>query len=165
MRPSIRACVLATALALLTFSSSRAAADEMRYVVHVQGLACPFCAYGLERKLREVPGVEQVQVDLRSGTARVSVAEGRVVLPAALRSAVREAGFTIGAIELTASGEVRQEGESLWLDLGPRRRFLLVGDVGAVRRQLPGRTHFRISGRAERRGDREALVVERVHAS
>lgn len=31
------------------------------YQLHVDGLACPFCAYGIEKKLGEVKGVRAVQ--------------------------------------------------------------------------------------------------------
>ncbi|MBW2460433.1 MAG: heavy-metal-associated domain-containing protein, partial [Deltaproteobacteria bacterium] len=58
----------------------------------VDGLACPFCAFGLERKLEALSGVDEVAVDLGEGLARFTVAGGAVVLPEAIRDAVRDAG-------------------------------------------------------------------------
>ncbi len=35
--------------------------------IEVRGLACPFCAYGMEKALKEVSGVEKVDIVLKKG--------------------------------------------------------------------------------------------------
>lgn len=37
--------------------ASTAVAAQPRYQIEVAGLACPFCAYGIEKKLRAIEGV------------------------------------------------------------------------------------------------------------
>ncbi|MBW2718386.1 MAG: heavy-metal-associated domain-containing protein [Deltaproteobacteria bacterium] len=76
------------------------------YEVQVDGLACPFCAYGLEKKLKELPGVANVQIELNTGWASFDVSSG-VLLPAPVQAAVRDAGFTPRDIKVTASGPRR----------------------------------------------------------
>lgn len=149
---SVLAAVLATVLATV---AAPAHADAMGYEVRVDGLACPFCAYGLERKLRELPGVSTVEVELRTGTARFDVAEGRVVTPAAVRSAVGEAGFSVGEIRLRASGELRREGDRWWLLVGDDLRLEVRGMTPAA----PGRST--VSGVVRREDDHEVLTASR----
>ena len=40
--------------------------------VAVDGLACPFCAYGVEKRLKKVGGVESVRVSFRDNEATLS---------------------------------------------------------------------------------------------
>ncbi|MGN2393298.1 heavy-metal-associated domain-containing protein, partial [Pelomicrobium sp. G1] len=54
--------VLASALGLLWIVSVALAAGPS-YWLQVDGLACPFCAYGIEKKLRALDGVDKVKVD------------------------------------------------------------------------------------------------------
>ena len=143
------------AATLLGTLAAPAHADAMRYEVRVDGLACPFCAYGLERKLRDLPGVSTVEVELRTGTARFDVAEGRVVTPAAVRSAVGEAGFSVGEIRLRASGELRRDGDRWWLLVGDDMRIEIRGTTPTE----PGQST--VSGVVRRQGDHEVLTASR----
>ncbi len=74
-------------------------ADQRAYHVHVNGLACPFCAYGLERSLGNVDDVESVSVNLKTGLIKISVSDGATLDEATVREAVMDAGFTVEAFE------------------------------------------------------------------
>lgn len=63
-------------------------------IVRVDGASCPFCAFGLEKKLGQIEGVAGVTMDLKGGTATVTFKKGSTVSEQALRQAVEEAGFT-----------------------------------------------------------------------
>lgn len=80
--------------AALVFSVAALAADK-HYVLGVDGLACPFCAYGIEKRLNKVDGVTGVEVDIGKSTVRVSLQEGKTLSEAQARQAVDEAGFTL----------------------------------------------------------------------
>ncbi len=62
--------------------------------IQVDGLSCPFCAYGLEKHLKKVKGVEGVKINMKSGKATVAIKSGAQVDDTALREAVTKAGFT-----------------------------------------------------------------------
>ena len=62
--------------------------------IRVDGLSCPFCAYGLEKKLKKLEGTEQVRIDIEHGVAEVTVAEGKSIAEEDLNKAVLDAGFT-----------------------------------------------------------------------
>ena len=78
--------------------------------VQVDGLACPFCAYGLEKKLKPLPGVTAVRIDYQAGWVELTLGDGATLEKATIRRAVRAAGFTPRAIHRVAPDEA---------DLGP----------------------------------------------
>lgn len=67
------------------------------YKIVVDGLACPFCAYGIEKKLNEIKGVQNVQTDIASETVTVTMALGTTLGKEAAAKAVKDAGFTLHA--------------------------------------------------------------------
>ncbi len=69
------------------------------YKLYVDGLACPFCAYGVEKKVGGLDGVERVDIDIDEGLVAVTMAEGSTLAEAAARRAVDEAGFTLRTFE------------------------------------------------------------------
>ncbi len=66
-----------------------------RYTVQVDGLACPFCAYGLEKRLRQVEGVKDVRIELEAGQAVIDMADGKELSADVARQAVEDAGFAM----------------------------------------------------------------------
>ncbi len=93
-----------TALGMLAFLWS-APLLAAQYALQVDGLACPFCAYGIEKELKSIDGVQGIEVDINEGRVVVTTAEGaRFDKEAALR-AVKNAGFTLAGFErLEADG-------------------------------------------------------------
>ncbi|MFQ5699372.1 MAG: heavy-metal-associated domain-containing protein [Myxococcota bacterium] len=101
---------LGLVLAMSTASIARAA----DVVLRVDGLACPFCAFGIEKKLMNVPAVSGMDIDLDEGKVTLQLREGERLDAAALDGAVADAGFTlrkilvenaIGTLSETGSGE------------------------------------------------------------
>lgn len=78
----------------LMLSLSALAAGN-QYTLGVKGVACPYCAYGVEKRLNKVDGVENVSVDIGDSVVRVTMAEGANLTEAKARTAVKEAGFTL----------------------------------------------------------------------
>lgn len=64
----------------------------------VDGMSCPFCAYGLEKRLREIPAVDTLIVRVSDGMVQIRVKEGQQLPDAELRDAVKRAGFTLREI-------------------------------------------------------------------
>ena len=88
------------ALAIALFGGAMsAAAQEEVYALYVDGLACPFCAYGIEKELTGLDGVQKVEVDINKGVVVVTAAEGAKIPEASLWQAVDNAGFTLRKVE------------------------------------------------------------------
>jgi len=87
--------ILALSIALLWNPAAFAAGTE--YELGVDGLACPYCAYGIEKKLKKTKGVEQIDIDLDKGVVRVKVAEGITLTEPQMAKLVKDSGFTLRA--------------------------------------------------------------------
>lgn len=79
---------------LFAFWVAAAWADDSSYVLRVDGLACPYCAYGVEKKLKRIDGVTSIDVDLENGLVTVQVKEGISLDEAETRTLLNDAGFT-----------------------------------------------------------------------
>jgi mercuric ion binding protein len=89
---------LALALSLL-MPAGEAVAEPPAYELRVDGLACPFCAYGIEKQLARIAGVVRIEVDIASGAVTVRLDQGAALDEAAARDAVERAGFSLRAFE------------------------------------------------------------------
>ncbi len=63
--------------------------------IGVDGLACPFCAYGVEKQLMSIPGVKSVKVTVKSGTVIVTMQDGAKLSRGRAGQAVKDAGFSM----------------------------------------------------------------------
>ncbi|GMQ76004.1 MAG: hypothetical protein BMS9Abin01_1266 [Gammaproteobacteria bacterium] len=84
--------ILLTLSLLLSFGTSAA---PTQYELSVDGLACPFCAYGIEKKLNATDGVENIFIDINAGTVTVTMAERASMSEDVARRIVKDAGFTL----------------------------------------------------------------------
>ena len=76
--------------------------------VAVDGMACPFCAYGVEKKLKKVVGVGSISIDMESGKATLTAAEDSSIDLPGVPVAIRKSGFTPGEIQVIATGTIEK---------------------------------------------------------
>ena len=81
------------AILLMSISISVLAAGT-RYSMRVDGLACPYCAYGIEKKLKKISGVSNIKVDLNKGLVSVDANEGTRLNEKQMKTLFKDAGFT-----------------------------------------------------------------------
>ena len=79
--------------------------DRQVVVIGVNGLACPFCAYSLEKNLAELAEVESVKVDLAKSSTRIVIKPGKTADLDKIRQAVVKAGFTPGEAKIAGEHE------------------------------------------------------------
>jgi len=91
MTTLIRAAVVALALLL----PATAFAAQTQYQLKVDGLACPFCAYGIEKQLTRTDGVKNIDVDINAGIVTVTMADGANMTKDQASWIVEDAGFTL----------------------------------------------------------------------
>ena len=118
---------LVAALAALVLFGTPALASVDEIQLHVEGLACPFCVYGIERSLKKIPGVVSVETTIRTGLVEVHLKPGAVVDSAQFQAAVRKSGFTLDHIEATITGKLfTQNDRSVLEATGSNQAFLLL---------------------------------------
>lgn len=81
------------AIGALLVSSVVLAADT-RYTIRVDGLACPYCAYGIEKKLKKIEGVKKIDIDLDNGRVMVRVSKNTTLSEPQMKKLFKDAGFT-----------------------------------------------------------------------
>lgn len=74
-------------------------AAPAQYQLRVDGLACPFCAYGIEKELTRTDGVATIDIDINAGTVTVTMTEGATMTEAQADRIVKDAGFTLSGFE------------------------------------------------------------------
>ena len=92
----LRASIFAITLGM---ASAAAFAGAHQYRILVDGLACPFCAYGIEKKLNATKGVKAIKIDINTGTVTVTMEAGGTLSEAQARQIVKDAGFTLRSFQ------------------------------------------------------------------
>lgn len=91
-------------IAMLIGLSFPAFSADIRYELRVDGLACPYCAYGVEKKIKALDGVDK-------GSIEIKLNEGLVVFKANteppltegfLTKLINDAGFTLRGLKTQA---------------------------------------------------------------
>lgn len=95
---------LAFALLVALWSVTPARAEGSSYRLEVDGLACPFCAYGVEKKLNALDGVERLETNIKEGVVIVTMKDGAELDEANARQAVKDAGFTLNGLNQESPG-------------------------------------------------------------
>ncbi|WP_222610569.1 heavy-metal-associated domain-containing protein [Undibacterium griseum] len=78
------------------------------YRLHVDGLSCPFCAYGLEKKLGEVDGVQSLETNIKEGIVTVTMKDGTPLSETTAKQAIKAAGFSLRRLEPVQSAPAAQ---------------------------------------------------------
>lgn len=73
--------------------------SQTQYALKVDGLACPFCSYGIEKQLMRLEGVREAATDLDQGRVVVTMTDNQELTEEAAREAVDAAGFTLRGFE------------------------------------------------------------------
>jgi len=75
------------------------------YVLRVDGLACPYCGYGIEKQFAKRAGVVDTDIDVERGVVIVLVSPGTRFPDGELRRIVHDAGFALGEIVQRPRGD------------------------------------------------------------
>ncbi|MCF6213947.1 MAG: heavy-metal-associated domain-containing protein [Flavobacteriaceae bacterium] len=73
--------------------------DHVYIKIEVNGMACPYCAFGMEKQLKKVSGVDNVKIQLKEGLAYIATLKKQKPLKESLALIITNAGFTPGKIE------------------------------------------------------------------
>lgn len=83
-----------TVLAILFAGNIQAWAASV-HSFKVDGLACPFCSYGVEKQLKAIPGVSGIKISIKTSTVTVTMKDGMKLTKTQADRAVKAAGFTM----------------------------------------------------------------------
>ena len=130
--------VLVVLVALLLAGPSGARVESASVVV--EGMSCPFCAFGVEKRLKKVAGVRSVTVSTRDGLASLTAKADESIAVEEIPRAIEKAGFTPGTIRIEAVGVVAKDSQGQWVlqVAGSSQILLLVDLLDGTEEQLAG---------------------------
>ncbi len=77
--------------------------------VQVDGLGCPFCAYGLEKKFKEFKGIKDVEIEMETGVFTFTYPSDKAITIDQIEKKVDDAGYTaVTTMIERSSGEVEK---------------------------------------------------------
>ena len=118
MKQNTLSTSLIASLAILLLSTGAFSSEQKQATVRVDGLSCPFCAYGLEKKLKSIDGVDKLEIKVNDGLAILTYKDGAKIDKAVIAKKVKEAGFTPSEITIgTAKEQKMTNGEKITLNV------------------------------------------------
>lgn len=103
------AIIMTVVIGLFAFAKADAQKnnDRDQFEVQVDGLGCPFCAYGLEKKFKEFKGIKDVKIDIKTGDFSFSYPADKALTMDAMVQQVEKAGYTPNAAKISrANGKI-----------------------------------------------------------
>ncbi len=91
--------------------SMKSNAQIVKAEIRATGLTCSMCSNAINKQLKSMPEVANVETDLNTNTFTVTLKEGNSLTPKVFKEKVEKAGFFIGSLVLTTKPEtIKQEG-------------------------------------------------------
>lgn len=98
-------------MALFVATALNAQKELDKFEVQVDGLGCPFCAYGLEKKFKEFKGIKKVAIDIETGDFSFLYPSEKALTMDAVIMQVEKAGYTPNEAKITrANGDIETSG-------------------------------------------------------
>ncbi|MDI1317030.1 heavy metal-associated domain-containing protein [Flavobacterium sp.] len=95
--------ILSLALVLLFTTTSNAQISKAE--IRATGLTCSMCSNAINKQLKSLSEVENIEIDLNTNTFVVTLSDSNSLQPSVFKEKVEKAGFFIGSLVLTVSPE------------------------------------------------------------
>lgn len=100
------------AFVAILFAAFTSNAQTDAFTLRVEGLGCPFCAYGLEKKFRDVENIKALSIDIQTGKMTFNVPSSNKMTLEDADARVTRAGYTAKGIAVVrANGSVESIGD------------------------------------------------------
>ena len=133
---NIKMMALIGILGIGTISGQIAKVDQ-----EVYGMDCAPCAYGLERGLKKMDGLQEVRVSLNDGKAYLELAEKNDLTLRSIQEEVKKNGFSAKKAEVVIMGNLNKV-DGQWFIETDNERFAVSQDtsIELVQKLAVGRT-------------------------
>jgi mercuric ion binding protein len=103
---------MSIAFSSYSYTQEKTGDDSKVYIkLVVDGLACPFCAYGLEKKINSIEGVENLDINLKDGFVTFDVPNENKPEEEKLNEIVEDAGFVAREISFSKKPFSKEENQ------------------------------------------------------
>ncbi|WP_026712076.1 heavy metal-associated domain-containing protein [Flavobacterium filum] len=90
---------------IILMFSLKSNAQIVKAEIRATGLTCSMCSNAINKQLKSMPEVANVETDLNTNTFTVTLNEGYNLSPKSFKDKVENAGFFIGSLIITAKPE------------------------------------------------------------
>ncbi|MGB7291700.1 MAG: heavy-metal-associated domain-containing protein [Thermodesulfobacteriota bacterium] len=156
-------------LILLLVFINPAFAEIHSVEMQVDGMTCPFCVYGIEKKLEALREVQEASANLKKATVDIKLKNNEPIDIRRLNDAVRESGFTPGRIQIKAAGKLTDynlEGRNqAALEVtGPNQLFLLISTPNHGKEEFLSDEKLNEVEKATGGGKKEITITGYIHS-
>ncbi|WP_438962318.1 heavy-metal-associated domain-containing protein [Nonlabens sp.] len=133
--------ILSIIVGLLTFTTTYAQTkkDRDQYEIQVDGLGCPFCAYGLEKKFKEFKGIKDIAIDIETGDFSFTYPAKQPLTMETVLAQVVKSGYTPNDSKITrydGSIETNEKSEEIALQDVTSARLYVNGMCGMCKARI-----------------------------
>ncbi len=156
--------IIISLLSLLLFiAPDNLTAQYDRVEVYVDGLGCPFCAYGLEKRFKDLEGIRDIKINMENGLMTFTIEAHQGITLQDIDRQVERAGYTLTDATIyrhngeTIRWETRQESETESLSSS---QIQVKGNCGMCKARIE-RAASEVPGvlRADWNADNQTLFV------
>ena len=83
---------------VVTHAQTDSIPERVYIKIEIEGMACPYCAFGMEKELKKVAGVEDVEIEFKRGLAYISTPIDQKPTKKSLEEIITNGGFTVKRI-------------------------------------------------------------------
>jgi copper chaperone CopZ len=85
--------LLVVLFAFISLSVVASENSSSKYQLTINGMSCPFCAYGVEKNLLKIKAIAKIDVNLKGGIVIIQVKKGQSINRKEIEKAVKRSGF------------------------------------------------------------------------
>ncbi len=104
---------------LLILSSFYSNAQITKAEIRATGLTCSMCSNAINKQLKSLPEVVNVETDLNTNTFTVILKEGNTLSPKVFKDKVEKAGFFIGSLIVLIKSESIKQSDYIVVNKAP----------------------------------------------
>jgi copper chaperone CopZ len=90
---------------IVILTGTKVNAQISKAEIRATGLTCSMCSNAINKQLKSLPEVVNVETDLNTNTFTVTLKENNMLSPKIFKEKVEKAGFFIGTLVITAKPE------------------------------------------------------------
>lgn len=127
----------------------------------VEGLGCPFCAYGLEKKFKKIKGIKKIKIDIEEGLFSFTVPTEYGMTLEEIDNRITDAGYTPMTIKIDRSnGEVLESSFKVQdIESDMTSEFSVYGICNMCKSRIE-RTTQKVIGVASAKWDKKTRILK-----
>jgi len=155
---------LIISLFLLLPLGSQAQLLEVKQTVF--GMDCAPCAYGLEKRIQKMDGIQSASVSLNDGLLTTNLKKDNQLTLKGIREAVEESGFKAKEATITVAGKIMKNDSGKYvLETKTGERFLLETENKNMQDNISeSGQRIIVTGKAETGDEETTLWVQNIKA-